>query len=159
MSKQLNNKMHFLKSIKEENSNDYSYDNKEQKDMIDPYTKSSLEMINQHFDNPTLTPTISKKNLRSNNSQERSMPKKLFTSNYSKYLNPQNLFGVENKKKLKSEKAGATLINENLNQNKNKINNLNRIKKIANKYHINQQNQNKILYNTNKNSLIKKDNI
>jgi len=158
MLKQLNNKMHFLKSIKEEDSNDYSYGNKEQKDMIDPYTKGSLEMIKQYFDNNTLTPSISKKNLRSNNSQKRSMPKKLFTSNYSKYLNPQNLFGAENKKKKKSEKTGANLINENLNQNKNKINNLNGIKKITNKYYINQQNQNKILYNTNKNSLIKKDN-
>ena len=62
------------------------------------------------------------------------------------------------KKKLKSEKTEATLINENLKQNKNKINNLNRIKNITNKYHINQQNQNKILDNTNKNSLIKKVN-
>ena len=35
---------------------------------------------------------------------------------------------------------------------------MNRIKKITNKYYINQQNQNKILYNTNKNSLTKKDN-
>ena len=59
------------------------------------------------------------------------------TSNYSKYLNPQNLFGVENKKRLKSDKTGATLINENLNKNKNKINNLNRIKKITNKCYIN----------------------
>ena len=158
MSKQLDNKINFLKPIKEENSNDYSYDNKGQKDMIDPYTKGSLEMIKQHFYPPTLDPYIPKKNHRSNNSQKRPMSKKLFISNYSKYLNPQNLFGAENKKKLKSEKTEATLINENLKQNKNKINNLNRIKNITNKYHINQQNQNKILDNTNKNSLIKKVN-
>ena len=158
MSKQLDNKINFLKPIKEENSIDYSYDNKGQKDMIDPYTKGSLEMIKQHFYPPTLDPYIPKKNHRSNNSQKRPMSKKLFISNYSKYLNPQNLFGAENKKKLKSEKTEATLINENLKQNKNKINNLNRIKNITNKYHINQQNQNKILDNTNKNSLIKKVN-
>ena len=158
MSKQLDNKINFLKPIKEENSNDYSFDNKGQKDMIDPYTKGSLEMIKQHFYPPTLDPYIPKKNHRSNNSQKRPMSKKLFISNYSKYLNPQNLFGAENKKKLKSEKTEATLINENLKQNKNKINNLNRIKNITNKYHINQQNQNKILDSTNKNSLIKKVN-
>ena len=149
--------MHFLKAIKEENSNDYSYVKKDQKYMIDPYTKGSLEVIKQHLYSPALTPSISKKNHRSNNSQKRPMSKKMFISNNSKYLNSQNLFGSQDKKYLKSEKTEANLINENLDQIKNKINNLNRIKTITNIYHINQKNLNKILDNINKIPLINND--
>ena len=154
MSKQFNSKNHSLKPIKEENSI-YSYNIKEQKDNIDPYTKISLEMIKQHFNPPSLTPSISKKNLYSNNSQKRPISKKLFNENKSKYL---NLFDSGAKKKLISGKTEVTLINENLGQNKNKIKNMNEVNKITNiNMNINKQNSNKILDNKSKAQLIKKN--
>lgn len=107
MSNQFNSKKHSLNPIKEENSYDSS-NIKEKKDNIDPYTKNSLEMIKQHFyppsySLPALTPSITKKNYRSNNSQKRPMSKKLFKENKSKYL---NIFdsGVKKNYYLKKQK-------------------------------------------------------
>jgi len=166
MSKQINNKGKFLKPIKEENSIDFK-NREDQKYQIDPYTKNSLEMIKQNFypssnKYPELTPFISKKNYRSNNSQKRPMSKILFKPNYQRYLEPQNLFGSDSKNKLLSEKTEVNLINKNLNQNmnKNKINNMNEIKNIniINK-NINQKNSNKITDNKKKAPLIIKNTI
>ena len=162
MSKQINNKEKFLKPIKEENSIDFK--NKDQKNQIDPYTKNSLEIFKKNFypssnRSPELTPSISKKNYRSNNSQKRPKSKKLFKLNYPRYLEPQNIFGSGSKKKLLSEKTEVTLTNKNMNQNKNKINNMNGIKNINIKnMNINQKNSYKIIDNKKKAPLIKINN-
>ena len=160
MSNQFNSKKHSLNPIKEENSYDSS-NIKEKKDNIDPYTKNSLEMIKQHFyppsySLPALTPSITKKNYRSNNSQKRPMSKKLFKENKSKYL---NIFDSGVKKKLLSEKTEVSLINKNLGQYNEKIKNMNEVNKITNiKKHINKQNSNKTLDNKSKAQLIKNNN-
>ena len=159
MQKLFSNKRYFLKPIKGENSND-SYNNKGLKEMLDPFTKESLEMKNnfssfnknnitvdyqKHYSppsyrSPVSLPPISGKIRRSNNSQKRPLTKKLINSNSSSNLNSQSLFGPGAKKQLEREKTEVALIDENLKQNKNNMNNLNQIENLNN----NSQNLNNI---------------
>ena len=144
MQKLFSNKRYFLKPIKGENNND-SFNNKGLKEMLDPFTKESLEMKNnfssfnknnitvdyqKHYSppsyrSPVSLPPISGKNRRSNNSQKRPLTKKLINSNSSSNLNSQSLFGPGAKKQLEREKTEVALIDENLKQNKNSMNNMN----------------------------------
>ena len=159
MQKLFSNKRYFLKPIKGENNND-SYNNKGLKDMLDPFTKESLEIKNnlssfnknnitvdyqKHYSppsyrSPVSLPPISGKNRRSNNSQKRPLTKKLVNSNSSNNLNSQSLFGPGAKKQLEREKTEVALIEQNLKQNKNNMNNLNQIENLNN----NSQNLNNI---------------
>ena len=159
MQKLFSNKRYFLKPIKGENNND-SYNNKGLKEMLDPFTKESLEMKNnfssfnknnitvdyqKHYSppsyrSPVSLPPISGKNRRSNNSQKRPLTKKLINSNSSNNLNSQSLFGPGAKKQLEREKTEVALIEQNLKQNKNNMNNLNQIENLNN----NSQNLNNI---------------
>ena len=149
MQKLFSNKRYFLKPIKGENNND-SYNNKGLKEMLDPFTKESLEMKNnfssfnknnitvdyqKHYSppsyrSPVSLPPISGKNRRSNNSQKRPLTKKLISSNSSNNLNSQSLFGPGAKKQLEREKTEVALIDENLKQNKNNLNNMNQIENL-----------------------------
>ena len=159
MQKLFSNKRYFLKPIKGENNND-SYNNKGLKDILDPFTKESLEVKNnfssfnknnitvdyqKHYSppsyrSPVSLPPISGKIRRSNNSQKRPLTKKLINSNSSSNLNSQSLFGPGAKKQLEREKTEVALIDENLKQNKNNMNNLNQIENLNN----NSQNLNNI---------------
>ena len=159
MQKLFSNKRYFLKPIKGENNND-SYNNKGLKDMLEPFTKESLEIKNnfssfnknnitvdyqKHYSppsyrSPVSLPPISGKNRRSNNSQKRPLTKKLINSNSSNNLNSQSLFGPGAKKQLEREKTEVALIEQNLKQNKNNMNNLNQIENLNN----NSQNLNNI---------------
>ena len=159
MQKLFSNKRYFLKPIKGENNND-SYNNKGLKDILDPFTKESLEIKNnfssfnknnitvdyqKHYSppsyrSPVSLPPISGKNRRSNNSQKRPLTKKLINSNSSNNLNSQSLFGPGAKKQLEREKTEVALIEQNLKQNKNNMNNLNQIENLNN----NSQNLNNI---------------
>ena len=159
MQKLFSNKRYFLKPIKGENNND-SYNNKGLKDILDPFTKESLEIKNnfssfnknnitvdyqKHYSPPSYRSPVSLppigKNRHSNNSQKRPLTKKLINSNSSNNLNSQSLFGPGAKKQLEREKTEVALIEQNLKQNKNNMNNLNPIENLNNN---NSQNLNNI---------------
>ena len=140
MSKLFSSKKFFLKPIKQPTTNDYL--NQSMQNMIDPYTKQPSNVNNnfssfnknnitmeypRHYSPPGRSvqslPPISNKFRKSNNSQKKSV-KSLGSSNSTRNLFSQSLFGPAGKKQFEREKTQVNIMENNLDDNKNNLNSI-----------------------------------
>ena len=188
MSKLFSGKRYFLKPIKQPTTND-TYINQSFQDIFDTYSKnpsgisSNFSSFNKNnvtveypkhyspsYRSPVSLPPVSGRIRRSNNSQKKPITKKLGNSNSSTNLYSQSLFGPVVKKNLEREKTQVDIIEDNSEQNKNNIgqiddinngqnlNNITQINNITNiNIHIYQGNMNETVDNMNKEDLIQKN--
>jgi len=188
MSKLFSGKRYFLKPIKQPTTND-TYINQSFQDIFDTYSKSpsgissNFSFFNKNnvtveypkhyspsYRSPVSLPPVSGRIRRSNNSQKKPITKKLGNSNSSTNLYSQSLFGPVVKKNLEREKTQVDIIEDNSEQNKNNIgqiddinngqnlNNITQINNITNiNIHIYQGNMNETVDNMNKEDLIQKN--
>ena len=188
MSKLFSGKRYFLKPIKQPTTND-TYINQSFQDIFDTYSKSpsgissnfsSLNKNNvtveysKHYSpsyrSQVTLPPVSGRIRLTNNSQKKPIIKKLGNSNSSTNLYSQSLFGPVVKKNLEREKTQVDIIEDNSEQNKNNIaqidkinngqnlNNITQINNITNiNIHIYQGNANEKVDNMNKEDLIQKN--
>ena len=188
MSKLFSGKRYFLKPIKQPTTND-TYINQSFQDIFDTYSKSpsgissNFSSFNKNnvtveypkhyspsYRSPVSLPPVSGRIRRSNNSQKKPITKKLGNSNSSTNLYYQSLFGPVLKKNLEREKTQVDIIEDNSEQNKNNIgqiddinngqnlNNITQINNITNiNIHIYQGNMNETVDNMNKEDLIQKN--
>ena len=155
MSKLLNGKKYSLKLLKKKNNNNL-YTNKSIQDIIDSYRNNSLgistnftsfDQNKANIDSPKYyspnkksqvsLPPISDKNRKPNKSQIKSVRKKILNSNSSTNLYSQSILDSESKKHLEREKTQVTLIENNLEKNKNSTNNINQSEKKDNEQNLN----------------------
>ena len=156
MSKLFSSKRFYLKPVKQPSNDDYI--NQSMKNIIDPYSKQSQGISNNFssFNKNNITmeyprhyspsdrsvqslPPITNRYRKNNNSQKKSV-KSLGSSNSTRNLFSQNVFGAVGNKPFEREKTQANIIDNDTNGNKNDLNIIEEIEDQTSKPNMNKLN-------------------